>query len=141
MLCETDNIYRYEFKNGPKAFWGKLNSDPEFFLNLMPTADMDVLVNAVVATGWDIAVLTALPKRDASSVQNQKTQWVAENIGLGFPVICCLTEEKPSFCAEGDILIDDRALNADAWVAKGGRFIHHVSAARSVAALEDLGLL
>lgn len=132
MLCETDNIYRYEFKNGPKAFWSKLNSDPEFFLNLQPTADMEVLVSAVRRTGFDLAVLTALPKRDANDVSLQKTQWVRKYVGHDVPVICCLTTEKPSYCKPGDILIDDRALNEDAWVGAGGTFIHHVSARRSI---------
>ncbi|ESY41890.1 hypothetical protein X747_14565 [Mesorhizobium sp. LNJC384A00] len=138
MLCETDNIYRYEFKNGPKAFWAKLNSDPMFFANLQPTSDMEVLVEAALDTGLDIAVLTALPKRDAHDVASQKTQWVNEYVGPGIPVICCLTTEKPSYCKPGDILVDDRALNEDAWVAAGGVFIHHVSARRSVARLLEL---
>lgn len=141
MLCETDNIYRFEFKNGPKAFWDRLNSDPEFFLNLQPTADMHDLFGAVLKSGYSIAVLTALPKADAYDVKRQKTLWVETYLGEGIEVICCLTSEKPDYCKPGDILIDDRALNEAAWIAKGGTFIHHVSARQSVAKLREVGII
>jgi hypothetical protein len=37
------------------------------------------------------------------------------------------------------VLVDDRASAREGWEAKGGTFIHHVSAERSIAALRKLG--
>jgi len=40
-------------------------------------------------------------------------------------VITCDTKDKPNFCSEGDILIDDRDVIKDAWIAKKGKYIHY----------------
>jgi hypothetical protein len=35
--------------------------------------------------------------------------------------------------------VDDRAIAREGWERKGGRFVHHVSAECSIAALRELG--
>lgn len=135
----TDNISKYEFVWGTKKFWDKINEDPEFFANLDPMSDYWELWGAVAPL--DPTILTALPKTDAYRVEQQKRQWVADYIGDSVPVICCLTKDKPNFCLPGDVLIDDRAINREAWLAAGGTYIIHTSAARSIAALEALGII
>jgi hypothetical protein len=134
----TDNIYKYEFVWGTKKFWDKINVDDSFF------ADLEVLPDA-----WDLLgavghlepiILTALPKTGAELVDRQKRRWVRENLG-GYEVITCATHDKPKWCAAGDILIDDRAVNRDAWIAKGGTYIIHTDAKRTIGTLQALGII
>lgn len=119
----TDNIYKFEFVYGSEAFWDGINANPNFFdeLPVIPgTLGMWRLV-----VGFDPVILTALPKIDADEVDRQKRSWVARNLGANVPVITCLTHQKPDYCAYGDVLVDDRAVNKAAWEAKGGHFILH----------------
>ena len=55
------------------------------------------------------------------------------------PVITCMSKEKPRWSQRGHVLVDDRAFAREGWEAKGGTFVHHVSAERSIAALRKLG--
>jgi 5'(3')-deoxyribonucleotidase len=134
----TDNIYKYEFVWGTGKFWDKINDDPDFFRNLEVMPDCWDLLGTV--SHLDPAILTAIPSTNGDEVARQKKEWVEENLG-GFNVITCLTKDKPNFCQPGDILIDDRAVNRGAWIAKGGTYIIHTTAARSVGALQALGII
>jgi hypothetical protein len=86
-------------------------------------------------------ILTALPKTGAETVDEQKRAWVAWKFGSYVPVITCKTVEKPNYCKPGDILIDDRAVNRDAWIAKGGTYIIHTTAERTIGTLKALGII
>lgn len=129
----TDNTYQWEFQHGAKAFWEKLDADPNFFGNLPPMKDMRKLWNAV--KGRDVRVLTALPRTGADAVDLQKRDWIARRLGKTVPVITCQTFEKPNFCHPGDVLVDDRTVNREKWEAAGGVFIHHVDAETTIKAL------
>lgn len=137
LYLHTDNIYKYEFVWGPKKFWDKLNEFPNFFRELPKKADADHLFFNLP---WDITVLTALPSTDAARVEEQKRAWVHEHYE-GTPVITCQTKDKPSFCSPGDILIDDRAINRDAWIKAGGTYIIHTTAERTIGTLKALGII
>jgi hypothetical protein len=134
----TDNIYKYEFVWGQAKFWEKINIDPEFFAELEPTADCWDLLGAVMHL--DPIILTALPREGAEKVDRQKRQWVRDYFGE-YEVITCQTKDKPNYCKPGDILIDDRAVNRDRWIKKGGTYIIHTTAARTVGALQALGII
>ncbi|SFZ81686.1 hypothetical protein SAMN02983003_0634 [Devosia enhydra] len=135
----TTNTYKWEWIHGPAAFWTALNADPNFFYHLPMTRDADVLWGAVAHL--HPTILTALPKRDSASVDQQKRAWVAEKLGTDVPVITCLTSEKPAYCLPGDILVDDRAVNAAAWANKMGNFVLHVGAHTSINTLRQLGII
>jgi hypothetical protein len=60
-------------------------------------------------------------------------------LGAHVPIITCMSRDKPKWSGPGRVLVDDRAVARDGWERKGGRFVHHVSAERSVAALRELG--
>lgn len=142
-ILRTNNIYKYEFIWGPEAFWSEINKHEDFFLSLELMPDAAILWNAVYHL--KPRVLTALPKTNGDRVKSQKEAWISMNIG-GFsdydvPVITCKTHEKPSYCNYGDVLIDDRAVNKPAWIAKGGRYIVHTSAADSVKQLQEMGVI
>jgi 5'(3')-deoxyribonucleotidase len=134
----TDNIYKYEFVWGTGKFWDKINENPEFFRDLQPMTDCWDLLEPVLHL--NPVILTAIPSSNGERVAKQKREWVEDYLGE-FQVITCATKDKPNFCQPGDILIDDRAVNRDAWVAKGGTYIIHTTAARSIGALQALGII
>ena len=138
-VLHTNNIYKWEFVHGTGEFWRRLSERSEFFPSIALMPDAHVLLDAT--KHLRTAVLTALPKTNAERVARQKREWVARMIGPDMPVITCFTYEKPGYCTPGAVLIDDRAINRDAWVAAGGHFIVHTSAAMTLLELERLGVL
>ncbi len=50
---------------------------------------------------------------------------LTRELGANVKVITCDTKDKPDFCSEGDILIDDRDIIKDAWIGKKGKYIHY----------------
>lgn len=136
----TDNIYKYEFVWGPDKFWERLNENPYFFRELSLRRDARKLWEGV--SHLDPIILTALPRENGERVNQQKRAHIAENFQLqGDRVITCPTKDKPNFCKPGDILIDDRAVNRDAWIAKGGIYIIHTDAFKTLIALNALGII
>jgi hypothetical protein len=138
-VLKTDNHYKYEFIWGADKYWQRLHEKKDFFetLPLMPGAGR--LWSAVKPYGAKI--LTALPKSNPDPVDRQKRQAVKDKIDWRAEVITCSTLEKPNFCKPGDILIDDRAVNRDAWIAKGGIYIIHTDADQTIGTLRALGVI
>jgi hypothetical protein len=135
----TTDTYKWEWVHGTTKFWGMLDAADEFFYNLPPMADADFLWGAV--KHLNPTILTALPKRGAAAVDQQKRAWVAENLGIDVPVITCQTSEKPDYCLPGDVLIDDRTVNAERWNGALGTFVWHIDAYRTVGKLKHLGVI
>lgn len=135
----TTNTYKWEWIHGTPAFWAKLNQDPEFFFNLPPMPDAMLLFGSV--RHLDPVVLTALPKKNATDVADQKRRWVDKYLGDDIRVVTCLTSEKPDYCSLYDILIDDRNINAAAWVERGGRYVLHTDARSTVAELKKMEVI
>lgn len=138
-ILKTDNIYKFEFVHGPDEFWRRINAVPRFFQQLQQMPDAGVLWASVRHLSPHI--LTALPKTDPDRVDRQKRAWVSVNFGSGVQVTTCPTKDKPRYCSPGDILVDDRAVNREAWKAQGGTFLLHTSARDTVAALKALGVI
>eukprot|EP00762_Andalucia_godoyi_P000622 ANDGO_05273.mRNA.1 hypothetical protein len=97
-------------------------------------------------------ILSGLPH--GSWAAPQKHIWCARELGPDVPVVLCMSRNKHRVChppvsssplfsfAEGemrDVLIDDREELANDWIAKGGVFILHTTAAESIAQLKNLG--
>ncbi len=137
----TYNHYHYEYVWGPEVYWKRLHAAGNFFGNLMPYAGAHDFWNALKDAGHPRAVLTALPKTGKDAVDAQKRKWVKDHIDDQAKVITCMTVEKPNYCEPGDILIDDRAVNRDAWIAKGGTYIIHTTFNNTLAALRALGVI
>jgi hypothetical protein len=135
----TDNIYKYEFVWGAKKFWDGLNDNSSFFRDLPLMFDAYHLWTQI--NHLDPIILTALPSTGADRVCAQKREAVAENFGSDVRVITCATKEKPEYCQPGDIIIDDRATNRDAWMERGGIYLLHTSAVNTITALEALGII
>lgn len=138
-MLGTDNHYKFEFIWGADEYWKRLHAPGNFFstLGLMPGA----LWLWGSLDGHKRAILTALPRTNPERADCQKRQWVKDRIDWSATVITCNTPDKPNYCQPGDILIDDRAINRDAWIAKGGTYIIHTTAERTIGALEALGVI
>ena len=139
-ILGTDNIYRYEFIWGSDVFWKKLNTHPDFFAKLELMSDARHLWAKI--EHLKPVILTALPRENRERVDTHKRAGVRKHLGLeGDRVITCATTDKPKFCKPGDILIDDRAVNRDAWIAAGGTYIIHTSAMNTITTLKALGVI
>lgn len=139
-ILATDNIYKYEFIWGADVFWKKINAFPNFFRDL-PLKE-DALKLWTTIERFNPEILTALPRDNGERVSEQKRAWVKHHLGSPSPVVhTCMTKDKPKLCAPGDILIDDRAVNRDAWMAAGGTYIIHTRAYRTIMTLEALGVI
>lgn len=144
-ILDTDNIYKYEFIWGPDKFWEELNKHPNFFRDLPLMPDARHLWAKIAHL--EPQVLTALPRENGERVDQQKREWIIKMIDnptqpmLDTIVHTCPTKDKPLLCEPGDILIDDRAVNRDAWIKKGGTYIIHTSAINTLTTLRALGVI
>lgn len=138
-ILGTDNTYKFEFVHGNREFWRRLDEVPDLFASFDPMPDAYELWDAV--KHLDPVILTALPKTNAASVDQQKRDWVSRHLGPTVRVITCETEDKPKFCRAGDVLVDDRAVNRSAWWAAGGDFILHTDARSTIERLWKMGII
>jgi hypothetical protein len=119
----------------PQRMWPALAKAPSFYGKLEMMQDAPAL--------WDFCkpfkpkILTGLPR--GNWAEKQKRQWVASKLGRKVEVITVMSRDKHKYAAPGHVLVDDRLNLRDAWQAAGGTFIHHVSAARTIARLKKLG--
>jgi hypothetical protein len=138
-ILKTNNIYKYEFIWGPDKFWERINTKPTFFRDMELKADARHLWAKVMHLAP--IILTALPRDNGERVDAQKRAWVKALIDPNADVITCPTKDKPKFCQPGDILIDDRAVNRDAWIAKGGLYIIHTNTIDTLTTMRSLGII
>lgn len=132
VLADFDEHYYRLFGERPTRWpkpdttnWSWVNTVPEFFLTIPRTRDFKQLVEGLKPRKW--AVLTGCPK-SVNVADNQKRDWYKRELP-NKKVICCPAKEKYLHGKPGDILIDDYLKYRDLWVAMGGVFIHHTSAA------------
>lgn len=138
-ILDTDNIYKFEFVYGPEEFWRRLNEWPTFFEDLNMKHDAHLLWSSV--RHLDPIILTALPRTNGERVEKQKRAWVARHLGENVRVITCPTKDKPNYCRPGDVLVDDRAVNREAWMRRGGGFVVHTHTYGTLRELRLIGIL
>eukprot|EP00929_Paragymnodinium_shiwhaense_P065379 TRINITY_DN32781_c0_g1_i2.p1 TRINITY_DN32781_c0_g1~~TRINITY_DN32781_c0_g1_i2.p1 ORF type:complete len:815 (-),score=163.23 TRINITY_DN32781_c0_g1_i2:87-2531(-) len=120
--------------------WRRIESKSDFFAALDWTSDGELLWRWI---DWNIvptpAVLTGLPMgRVGQMASKQKEQWCQKKLGQHVQVFCCGTRNKQKFSGKRCVLIDDRGDLREAWEARGGIFVHHVSAADSIRQLREI---
>ncbi len=124
--------YRYDFIHGGDALWSRLHGTKDFFAGMEKMPRACLLIKALQGADGklrsDAVVLTALPSTGAEDTDRQKREWCENHLGEEVVVVTCKTKEKPLYCQPGDILIDDRTVNREAWEAAGGYFIWHKDA-------------
>lgn len=116
------------------VLWGKIARSPDFFFHLEKLPDADMLVEGVLAMGFQPVILTGLPRfMDAAE---QKMRW-AERHYPALKMITCAARLKRVHGRPGDVLIDDLERYRSEWEQMGGVFILHQSAAESLRALRE----
>jgi hypothetical protein len=126
----------FQARHGAGAFWKRLAGAEAFFDSLEPMPDAFELYGAV--RDKRPIILTGLPR--GRWAEPQKRRW-AERHFPGVPVITTLAALKHEHRHPGDVLVDDRDKHRHLWEANGGVFVHHKSAAQSIAELRALGYL
>jgi len=124
------------YKTDPNKFWAPITkAGASFWIKLEWMPDGHEL--------WDYIekynpTLLSAPSREESS-RIGKRIWVKRNLP-GTKLLLKSAERKQEYAAPNAILIDDRKDNTDRWKEAGGIGIHHTSAAKTIEALEKLGL-
>lgn len=116
--------------------WNLIRATPNFYRDLPPMPDFWVLWEGV----WACVpiVLTGVP-RSVPEAYDNKRAWVDRHLGRAVEMIGCPSKDKSLHMkAPGDILVDDWEKYKDLWVARGGRWVTHTSAASSLEQLSKL---
>jgi hypothetical protein len=123
----------YQRRHGPARFWQRLANAPDFYGRLPLMPDAMVLFEAVRHLAP--VILTGCPR--GGWAEAQKERWAARNFP-GTRIITCMAVDKRRHAAAGDILVDDTLKHRHLWEHAGGIFVHHRSAAQSIAELRAL---
>lgn len=146
VLADFDTGYFNRFGHRPSKHddqahavdWELVRQTPGFYRDLPPMEDFHEL--------WDYAshfkpiVLTGVP-RSVEGAKSNKREWVDHWLGVDTPMIGCPSRDKSLYLTPGDVLVDDWEKYKDLWIAAGGRWITHTSAAQSIYSLKQLGFL
>jgi hypothetical protein len=120
----------YEKRHGLGRFWQQLATAPDFYFGLPLKHDAMELFEAV--RHLDPVILTGLPRGNWAA--DQKVRWAAKYFP-GTRIITTTAHDKRDHAKEGDVLVDDQLRHSARWIEAGGVFVHHRSAARSIAEL------
>ena len=120
----------YGKRHGLGRFWQQLAQAPDFYFGLPLKDDAMELFDAV--RHLDPVILTGLPLGNWAA--DQKVRWAAKHF-LGTRIITTMARDKRDHAKDGDVLVDDQLRHSALWIEAGGVFIHHHSAAESLAEL------
>ena len=107
-----------------------LAAAPDFYFGLPLKDDALELFEAV--RHLDPVILTGLPRGNWAA--DQKVRWAAKHFP-GTRIITTMARDKRDHAKHGDVLVDDQLRHSALWVEAGGVFVHHTSAAKSLAEL------
>ncbi len=120
----------FEKRNGPGRFWARIAKAPDFYFGLPLLDGATELFDAV--KHLDPVILTGLPRGNWAA--DQKVRWAAQHFP-GTRIITTMARNKRDHGKPGDVLVDDMLKHAGRWEEMGGVFVHHTSAAATIAAL------
>lgn len=115
--------------------WKLVHGVPGFYRNMPPMLDAAELWNAI--KGFNPTVLTGVPKSVPGAAAD-KVAWCAQHLGANVPVITCASRDKCKYGGPGTVLIDDWNKYKHLWVAAGGTWIAHTSAANTIKLIKAL---
>jgi len=104
----------------PTLMWGVINKSNTFFEALPWMPKGRELWSQIEQ--YNPIILTGVP-RGSTKAAEQKIRWCQRELGPNVQVITCATKDKPKYCLDKAILIDDRTDNLKPWNMKGGKFI------------------
>ena len=100
--------------------WSVLRKSSTFYENLPWMPEGKELWERIKV--FNPIILTGCPYAFPSAV-TQKQKWCERELGPDVKVITCRTKDKPNYCKKGDILIDDRDIIMEQWIANEGKYI------------------
>ena len=103
-----------------RRMWTVINKSNNFFETLPWMPKGKELWSQIEK--YDPIILTGVPRGSSTAIK-QKIKWCQKELGPNIQVITCSTKNKPNYCLNDAILIDDRTDNLNAWNDKGGKFI------------------
>ena len=114
-------------------------TNKRLFRNLPPMVDYHELIGYVKHTGLPWEILTAAGAINRNIVVYDKNEWIKQYVDPYVVVTCTYSgTQKAVFASKGNVLIDDRPKNIEAWEAAGGIGILHKSAKHTI---EELKLM
>ncbi len=101
--------------------WDFLKNVQHLYLNLDPTPYAHELWDHVNSFGVNVEILTAIPRRTyIAEAEQDKKDWVEKHLGSGIKFnIGPYSQDKWRHASPGDILVDDRLDNIQAWINHG----------------------
>lgn len=121
---------------GRDAFWGLVNSTPDFFGGMQQLPDSKRLFE--YTRHLPHAILTGLPL--FINGPEQKINWVRKYLCEEVEVIVVPAKEKALYATPTTVLIDDTLRNIAWWKNAGGIGILHTSVEETLAELARLGV-
>lgn len=118
-----------------REMWGRIHRTRGFWSNLVLLPGADRLWAHCEPYGP--VFLTGILTGDRTCAPG-KVEWVRRHFRTD-RVICCMAKDKPKHGMPGDVLVDDRERNLEAWEAMGGRGVLHRSVEGTIEALRGLG--
>ena len=133
----------YEEKNGKNSFWKLVNSKPNFWIDLEPTPDAQVLWKFIKDNFKDPKPVI-LSAGQGPRITQQKTQWIRQHIDPSVQVIIAASgPKKPNYVLNlqgrvTHVLVDDTPKNIEVWnnEEKHRVAILHKNAASSIEQLK-----
>ena len=136
---------------GPDYLDGPLKSEEQYddtkkdlilkrlFKNLPPMPNMLKLVSYVKQTGLPWEILTCSGEIERPLVVADKVNWIREHVDYNVVVTSTLKgKHKAIFAKKGDILVDDKKSNVEAWKDAGGIGILHTDIDETIEELKTI---
>ena len=115
--------------------WSLVASAPGWYASLPPMEGMRELWSGLAE--FSPIILSGCPPKVPESAAD-KRKWVRKHLGEGIEVRCVLSKEKALHCRPGDVLVDDWPKYRTLWLAAGGHWVDHKSAAESVSLVRSI---
>lgn len=119
--------------------WAAVSAVDGFYSAIPPMADMSELWGYVSGLTPKPIVLTGIPRTVTIAADNKRA-WVVKHLGPLVEVRCCPSKEKSLHASPGDVLIDDWEKYRALWEGRGGVWITHTSARRTIELLKEIGV-
>jgi hypothetical protein len=142
VLADFDSGYEAAFgykadKLTDNVNWSSVRAFPGFYEGLPPMPDMQDLWAYV--SMFSPIVLTGVPS-SVKEASEHKRAWARKHLYAHVEVRCCRSAEKCLHAKPGDVLIDDWDKYRHLWIAKGGRWVAHTTAADTIRELRAMGI-
>lgn len=133
----VEKLFDRPFTQVPRReMWRRIHATRGFWSNLVLLPGADRLWHHV--RHRDPCFLTGILPSDRTC-EPSKIDWVRRHFETD-RVICCMSRDKPRHGRPGDILVDDRASNIEAWREMGGHGVLHRTVDGTIERLRALGI-